>query len=1068
MEPTAQTNNQTLDSTFSSQVNPEGLLPSDVASANNQVQALHQRNRYFQLLWAVLIAIALLLVGLAVWLFLRNNTKVISTTGVAEQYSPTRVNLTNTGNPTAVNLGQVNINGDLQVLGDIAVGGSINGNGSGITNINPNNISGVIPVGQLDPNVALLNRNFQTFVGTNQFFRNSSNSVAAFEIQNASSAPIFSVDTSQGAVAINSTVTSQNGLQFETNGNGRFAGTLQVGAQSNPSVSILNTGTLFSNDIQRVLTVQDITQPSTNVPGRIYVGTSAELLADPQIDPVAITYYPLPPGFPTNVPLTVSGNKNIFAGGYSAVQTASTNSKDYFIVGGNLSGATHAGSGNVLVDIGQFSTVSNVGAGSITAALANVVAPTMTQGGITNYTGYTALDPQSSALTGYGLQPLITGGSLFTQTGIDIQWQHSATGAIGTFANLNLYSEGQSSNNLMEGSLIIGQCNTYSAVNLYELLNIANPTNRTNCLSSTANQVRLTVAGTASQTSDLSRWTNSSGTVLDSISSSGKLNVQGSGSEFALNVGNTSLNGGLMIKGTFGSGDTLTTTGIGTRAFVYPKKAAFRAGIITGSGPYAGAEWNDANIGDRTVVFGKDSAAVGSDNFVAGNNLNVTGSANAVFGDATGFGASIAGIGNFSVGPNTISATTGVGNAVFNVFSGVSSVINTIGTGGNVVFGNGNSISTGSSNRLFGNSITATGSNAYIINLSSTAVSSSASNVFSVMNGKVGIGSTNPTARLDVSGSSGTEITAIFDNGTSTGDIMRARDGGTQVFALANEGAATFQNKTNSTAAFQIQNAAGTSNLLIADTTNTRIGIGASGPTNTLTVTNTGTTSVAKFNGSSSTQCTVVTGTGWSCSSDERLKTNILSIDDGLDKIMQLRGVTFNWVSDPNGEQQDGFIAQEVQKVLPELVSTDTNGYQSLNKDGILAYLVKAVQQQQSQIDQLKNIASSSATSIDVIKILADAQAVTLSGDLTVNGQVVVAGNLQLKGDNTGVIRVPAGQTRVRMSFNRPFQVAPNVTLTAKALTKVSYAVDNESTTGFDVILESPQDQDTVLNYHAL
>ena len=56
------------------------------------------------------------------------------------------------------------------------------------------------------------------------------------------------------------------------------------------------------------------------------------------------------------------------------------------------------------------------------------------------------------------------------------------------------------------------------------------------------------------------------------------------------------------------------------------------------------------------------------------------------------------------------------------------------------------------------------------------------------------------------------------------------------VAGLSNTGAATFQNSTNSTTAFQIQNAAGTSNLLVADTTDSKIGIGTNTPTATLTV----------------------------------------------------------------------------------------------------------------------------------------------------------------------------------------------------------------------------------------
>jgi trimeric autotransporter adhesin len=84
--------------------------------------------------------------------------------------------------------------------------------------------------------------------------------------------------------------------------------------------------------------------------------------------------------------------------------------------------------------------------------------------------------------------------------------------------------------------------------------------------------------------------------------------------------------------------------------------------------------------------------------------------------------------------------------------------------------------------------------------------------------------------------------------------------------------------------------------------------------------------------------------------SDERLKTNIQEIPNALDKILNLRGVSFNWKKD--NSPSDGVIAQEVEKVFPELVSTDDKGMKSVNYDGLIAPLIESVKQQQNQIDQ--------------------------------------------------------------------------------------------------------------------
>ena len=97
-------------------------------------------------------------------------------------------------------------------------------------------------------------------------------------------------------------------------------------------------------------------------------------------------------------------------------------------------------------------------------------------------------------------------------------------------------------------------------------------------------------------------------------------------------------------------------------------------------------------------------------------------------------------------------------------------------------------------------------------------------------------------------------------------------------------------------------------------------------------------------------------------SSDLRFKTNVRSITSPLEKVKSLRGVFFNWdqKSFPDKNFSDntelGFIAQEVEKVLPEVVSKDKTpeGYRSGKYDKIVALLVEAIKEQQKQIDSLR------------------------------------------------------------------------------------------------------------------
>ncbi|HRS18098.1 MAG TPA: tail fiber domain-containing protein [Bacteroidales bacterium] len=95
-------------------------------------------------------------------------------------------------------------------------------------------------------------------------------------------------------------------------------------------------------------------------------------------------------------------------------------------------------------------------------------------------------------------------------------------------------------------------------------------------------------------------------------------------------------------------------------------------------------------------------------------------------------------------------------------------------------------------------------------------------------------------------------------------------------------------------------------------------------------------------------------------SSDARWKQNVLPIDNALSKVQQLRGVTYEWKTEEFPEKhfskgtQIGLIAQEVEKVLPELVITDDTGYKAVEYANIVAVLIEAIKEQQAIIDAQK------------------------------------------------------------------------------------------------------------------
>ena len=92
--------------------------------------------------------------------------------------------------------------------------------------------------------------------------------------------------------------------------------------------------------------------------------------------------------------------------------------------------------------------------------------------------------------------------------------------------------------------------------------------------------------------------------------------------------------------------------------------------------------------------------------------------------------------------------------------------------------------------------------------------------------------------------------------------------------------------------------------------------------------------------------------------SDKRLKENIKPIESALDKAMKLQGVTFDWKEKEDKildiKEDIGFIAQDVQKVIPELVRVNQDGMLSMRHQGIAPILLEAIKELKQEIEELK------------------------------------------------------------------------------------------------------------------
>lgn len=130
---------------------------------------------------------------------------------------------------------------------------------------------------------------------------------------------------------------------------------------------------------------------------------------------------------------------------------------------------------------------------------------------------------------------------------------------------------------------------------------------------------------------------------------------------------------------------------------------------------------------------------------------------------------------------------------------------------------------------------------------------------------------------------------------------------------------------------------------LLMNTTNGRVGIGTDNPSEALHVIGN------------------VLASGTITPSDIRYKKNIQSITDAINKVMRLNGVIYNLRVDEfpqmgfDSKEQIGLIAQEVEKVLPNVVVTGSNGYRGVDYAKLVPLLIEAIKEQQTQIDLLKN-----------------------------------------------------------------------------------------------------------------
>lgn len=101
-----------------------------------------------------------------------------------------------------------------------------------------------------------------------------------------------------------------------------------------------------------------------------------------------------------------------------------------------------------------------------------------------------------------------------------------------------------------------------------------------------------------------------------------------------------------------------------------------------------------------------------------------------------------------------------------------------------------------------------------------------------------------------------------------------------------------------------------------------------------------------------------LSATNFNSLSDLNKKNNIITLENALDSVMNMRGVSFTWKD--SQQKAIGVIAQEIEQVIPEVVSTNEKGEKSVSYGNIVGLLIQAIKELKQEIDDLKSFINKS------------------------------------------------------------------------------------------------------------
>lgn len=340
---------------------------------------------------------------------------------------------------------------------------------------------------------------------------------------------------------------------------------------------------------------------------------------------------------------------------------------------------------------------------------------------------------------------------------------------------------------------------------------------------------------------------------------------------------------------------------------------------------------NTANALTTSRNIAITSDATGNANFDGSANASITltfansGVVANTYGNATSYPVITVDVKGRITGASIQTVNVGAtGVTTFNTRTGAVSLTAADITGNSTIGLNYTPLSANTSGTITGSLTLTSGDITLRDVLSSRDIRAGNSTVNAVVNAtSISIGNSTVTGVLN---STAIAVQGIYANGTlgSNGQLLFSN--GTGLYWASGGGATLTANNTDSQTFY----------LPMANTISGTWANAVVSTTKLYYVPSTGTLSATVFNSLS----------------DKNLKDNVVPIENAVDIVNQLEGVTFDWKI--TGDKSSGVIAQELEKILPFLVTENTDS-KSVNYSGLIAYLIQAVKELSARVDLLEN-----------------------------------------------------------------------------------------------------------------